>query len=112
VAAGENEPFRQRTVREQRIRRRRFDMHRAPVRVEFFRRHLRQCGVDAGAHVAVRHDDRDAVVGRNLDPVGNKAFARLGRELVCALEPMAGPQCIADDECAGRAESAQNDHSA
>ena len=49
-------------------RRRLLDAHEIPIRIHFFRRHHRQRRLRALAHLAVRDEDRDDVVGRHEDP--------------------------------------------
>src|SRR5580692_9831351 len=79
------------------------------MRAEFFSRHLQQRREDAGAHVAVRNDDRDDVVVGDFDPVGEKPFARLGGEPVAAPDSAARPQRVTDDQGPRCRRSAEQD---
>ena len=54
----------QQTVAVERVDRRRFHRHRAPVSAQFVSENLRQNGIDTLSHFALRHDHRDLSVFR------------------------------------------------
>src|SRR5215469_317295 len=108
----ENESLGEWAVGKQRVSRRSFRAHFAPIGVQFLCGHLAERRISPRAHVAMRnHHGNRSVIG-DLDPTGNKALTGFRVQKIGASEPPAGPKAITDNQGTGSGGGADQEFSA